>query len=75
LGRGLFTHKPIERTNVNRSHIELGEGLILNLNQPDEGTIQAMIIKATEESVALDANRPLAGKDLAFEINLLAIDS
>jgi peptidylprolyl isomerase len=63
--------------NINRSlfppHIEPIEGLILDLNQPGGGTVQAIVIKVTHESVTLDANHPLAGKDLTFEIDLLEI--
>ena len=54
-------------------HIEPVEGLILELNQQGGGTVQAIIIEVTEESVTLDANHPLAGKDLTFEIDLLEI--
>ena len=65
--------------NLNKSvlppQIEPIEGLIINLTRPDGGAIQAIIIKTTEESVTIDANHPLAGKDLTFEIDLLEIAS
>jgi peptidylprolyl isomerase len=64
---------------VNRSmfpqHIEPIEGLILELHDPGRGNVQAIVVKITEESVTLDANHPLAGKDLTFEIDLLEIVS
>jgi len=63
--------------NVKRSvfppHIEPIEGLIIELNKPGGGTLQAIIIEVTQDSVTLDANHPLAGKDLTFEIDLLEI--
>jgi len=65
--------------NINKSvfppHIEPIEGLIINLARPDGGAMQAIVIKTTEESVTIDANHPLAGKDLMFEIDLLEISS
>ena len=63
--------------SINRSlfppDIEPVEGLSLDLNRPGGETVQAMVIKVTDESVTLDANHALAGKDLTFEIDLLEI--
>lgn len=54
-------------------HIEAKEGLILNLRHPEGGTIEALISRVTDEAVTLDANHPLAGKDLTFELELVEI--
>jgi len=51
-------------------HIEPQEGLMLNLKGPQEEQIQAVITEISEESVTLDANHPLAGEDLTFDIEL-----
>jgi len=51
-------------------HIVPEKGLMLNLKGPQEEQIQAIITKISEESVTLDANHPLAGEDLTFDIEL-----
>ena len=49
------------------------KGLMLNLKGPQEQEIQAIITEVSEDSVTLDANHPLAGKDLTFDIELAEI--
>jgi len=53
--------------------IEPREGLVLNLKSPEGRLIVAEIKEISGDSVTLDANHPLAGKDLTFEINLMEI--
>lgn len=48
---------------------------MLQMQTPDGGNMLVVIKELTDEMVTLDANHPLAGKDLAFEINLLEIAS
>ena len=48
-------------------------GQYLNLRQPDGGVLDVMIMKVEGDKVTLDANHPLAGKDLTFDIELVAI--
>jgi FKBP-type peptidyl-prolyl cis-trans isomerase 2 len=54
-------------------HIDLREGLTLHLKSPDGNILDAVIIAVEEDKVTLDANHPLAGKDLTFEIELVEI--
>jgi peptidylprolyl isomerase len=54
-------------------HISPAEGLQLDLKGPDGSVLNAIITMVEEESVTLDANHPLAGKDLNFDIELLEI--
>lgn len=49
-------------------------GQPLQIRQPDGHTAQAVVARVDEETVTLDANHPLAGIDLIFEIQLVAID-
>ncbi len=48
-------------------------GLMLQMNSP-EGSIPVRIIAVEEETVTLDANHPLAGQDLTFELTLVAVN-
>ncbi|MDA8168120.1 MAG: peptidylprolyl isomerase [Nitrospiraceae bacterium] len=48
-------------------------GLTLQLRQPDGGILDVMVTGITEEKVTLDANHPLAGKDLNFDVKLVEI--
>jgi len=40
---------------------------------PDNQPIVVQITEVTDEHILLDANPPLAGKDLIFDIELVAI--
>jgi peptidylprolyl isomerase len=62
----------IRRTQI-PPDIELKVGTILQMQGPDGGVTIVMVKEWNDESVTLDANHPLAGKDLTFEINLLEI--
>jgi peptidylprolyl isomerase len=56
------------------SNINPKEGLILNFKEPKgEVLIEAMIAEVSRDSVALDVNHPLAGKNLTFYIQLIEI--
>lgn len=48
-------------------------GLQLQLRQQDGSVINVTVTNITDASVTLDANHPLAGKDLTFEIELVEI--
>lgn len=49
------------------------KGQQLQLRQSDDQTIIVMVTEVTEDKVTLDANHPLAGKDLTFDIELVEI--
>lgn len=55
------------------AHLEPEVGQELQVKQGDGEVISVVITEVDEDSVTLDANHPLAGKDLTFEIELLAI--
>ncbi len=50
---------------------EIGEAL--QLQQPDGNVITVIISEVSDESVTLDANHPLAGEDLTFDLELAEI--
>ncbi len=45
----------------------------LQLQHPDGRVTPVLVTAVTENSITLDANHPLAGKDLTFDIELLEI--
>lgn len=49
-------------------------GQKLSLRQPDGNPINVTITEISEEKVTLDANHPLAGQNLNFEISLVEIN-
>lgn len=53
--------------NPEQGDVAVGDQVFLNNGQP------ATVLSVTEESVTLDANHPLAGEALTFEIEVLAI--
>ena len=50
---------------------EVGMGLVSET--PDGQKMQLTVAEVKEESIVVDANHPLAGEDLTFEIELLEI--
>lgn len=50
---------------------EVGDQLALS--DEDEETIGVTVIEVSDDSVTFDANHPLAGEDLTFEIELIEI--
>jgi peptidylprolyl isomerase len=49
-------------------------GMQLKLGSTQKDSFVATITDITENQVTLDANHPLAGKDLTFQITLVSID-
>ena len=50
---------------------ELGQGL--EIQHKDGRSRQVLVTGVSESTVILDANHPLAGKDLIFDLQLVAI--
>lgn len=48
-------------------------GWMVELASPDGQRLAALIAAVNEESVTLDFNHPMAGKDLTFEIELVDV--
>lgn len=62
----------IERDQL-PEEIEPEVGMQLQLNQPNGQPVPVQIIKVEDENITIDANHPLAGKDLTFDIELVEI--
>lgn len=53
--------------------IPLDPGTALQMQMPDGRAVPVTVAEVTEEVVVLDANHPLAGKDLNFDIEMVEI--
>ncbi|HBQ61662.1 MAG TPA: peptidylprolyl isomerase [Balneolaceae bacterium] len=53
--------------------IEPQVGMQLQLNQPNGQPVPVQVTKVEDENIIIDANHPLAGKDLTFDIELIEI--
>lgn len=53
--------------------VEVGD--MLRVGFPDGSNAAVQVAALDEQSVTLDANHPLAGKDLTFELELVSIDA
>lgn len=62
----------IDRSQV-PPHINPEIGMNLQVSTPDGNVAEVTVSNIDEESITLDANHPLAGKDLLFEIKLIEI--
>ena len=70
-------HHPEGVHVVNREelppNIDAQVGIQLQASSQDGQVVNLTVIAADDETVTLDANHPLAGKDLVFELELVAI--
>ncbi len=62
----------VDRTQM-PSDLEPEVGQQLQIQQPSGQTIPVIITDISESEVTLDANHPLAGEDLTFDIQLVEI--
>lgn len=62
----------VERSQI-PDHVELAVGGQLQAQAPSGQQLLLTVVEVTEETVTLDANHPLAGEDLVFEVELVAI--
>ena len=53
--------------------VELAPGLILQARDPQGETLNFTVVEFDNDNVKVDGNHPLAGKDLTFVVELVAI--
>lgn len=70
-------HNPQMEITVQQDQLPEGMtpevGMQLQLNQPDGQPIPCLVTKVDGDAVTIDANHPLAGKDLTFNIEIVEI--
>lgn len=52
----------------------LEPGTVIGFESPSGDEVAATVVEADEDSVVVDFNHPLAGRDLQFEVEVLSID-
>jgi len=62
----------VERARI-PDHIEIKEGVQLQASRPGEQPTVLTVVSFDDDTVTLDANHPLAGKDLTFELEVVSI--
>lgn len=71
-------HDPDLVKQVDRSalptDLDLSSGAMLEVQTTEGETLTLTVLEADEESVTLDANHPLAGQDLVFELSLVSLN-
>ncbi|MCI5098449.1 MAG: peptidylprolyl isomerase [Rhodobacteraceae bacterium] len=55
-------------------HIPLEIGTQLQMQSPEGQVLPVTVVEVDDATVTLDANHPLAGKDLIFDIELVSIN-
>ncbi|MFK7880019.1 peptidylprolyl isomerase [Roseobacter sp.] len=68
----LQMRKRVPRESI-PAEVPLDIGTMLNVETPEGQAMQVMIVEVDEATVTIDANHPLAGKDLKFDIELMSI--
>jgi peptidylprolyl isomerase len=63
----------VPRSNI-PENIDPQVGQKLSIKQPDGQMIPVTVANIKEDAIIIDANHPLAGRDLIFEIELVGID-
>ena len=53
--------------------IELEVGMVLNARSPEGQTVSFSVAQFDDEQVTVDGNHPLAGHDLVFDLELVAV--
>jgi FKBP-type peptidyl-prolyl cis-trans isomerase 2 len=62
----------VER-NIFSSDQQIEAGMTFQTKDKDGQTVMLKVVDSDEKTVTIDLNHPLAGKELSFHINLVAI--
>ena len=64
----------LDRFGVEGVTAQLDKGERYRLQQPNGQAVTVTVVEVTPEYVKLDANHPLAGKELTFDLELVGIE-
>jgi FKBP-type peptidyl-prolyl cis-trans isomerase 2 len=62
---------PVEKSKLPE---DISEGQYLEVHQPDGNNFVVRVSEIKDDTAFLDANHPLAGKNLVFEVELVSIE-
>lgn len=62
----------VPRSNI-PPDVDVTVGQMLQVQQPNNQTVNVVVTDVSDENVTLDANHPLAGKELTFDIEVVEI--
>ncbi len=72
------THNEEMMVRVGRAdfpeNVQAEKGVAITMRHPEAGEFDAMVVEVTDEFVILDANHPLAGQALIFDIEVMEIN-
>jgi peptidylprolyl isomerase len=63
----------VDRALFAEQQVTPKQGLRLEVSRPDGQPLPVVVTQVSESNVTLDANHPLAGRDLVFDISLLEV--
>lgn len=66
----LFMEFPVENLPED---LEPEIGMVLNMTNDDGEDLQVRVVEVKDDFIVIDANHPLAGKDLIFELDLVSV--
>ena len=55
------------------AHVQPEVGMMVQLAMENDEEFEAVVVDVDDETVTLDANHPLAGENLTFELELVSI--
>lgn len=70
--RDELVHK-VEREQI-PDEVDCEVGSLLQATAPDGSVLRLQVIESDAESVTLDANHPLAGEDLTFDLEMVEVN-
>jgi peptidylprolyl isomerase len=72
---GSYQESKVREVNRDRfpAHLDLKVGTVLTMRKAGGEKIKHIVTTVSETSVTIDANHPLAGEDLIFDIQLIEI--